>query len=356
MQFGLFLNNGVFDEVDDAAALQLSVDSARLAEPLGYDRLWVTEHHFIDFGVCSQALTLAGYLLGMTQRIRVGTAVVLAPLVHPITLAEQAAILDQVSGGRLDLGLGRGGYSLDYEVLSVLTERWSIGIEAIVTAVIDALSNTNVSSDNELFPYQSVTIRPRPRTQPHLPLFVATATPQAVEVAARLRLPLQFYFAADTESRVKTIDQYRGFAEEHGWDGEIDHLHAIPCLVEDDEASARDRMAAGMLASFSTGNHPGLQDPGLDLAERAEMTPALVESVIGQSPIGPPERVVEWFDEFIDGTGARNFALYMEPLGEPSATLDSIRRFAADVMPLLRAGEGASDASDALTPTSAVID
>ena len=138
MQVGLFLNNGVFEGVDDAAALQLSVDSARLAESLGYDRLWVTEHHFIEFGVCSQALTLAGYLLGQTQRIRVGTAVVLAPLVHPITLAEQAAILDQVSGGRLDLGLGRGGYSLDYEVLSVPTERWSVGIEATLLAVIDA--------------------------------------------------------------------------------------------------------------------------------------------------------------------------------------------------------------------------
>ncbi len=356
MQIGLFLNNGVFEHVNDAAALQLSVDSARLAESLGYDRLWVTEHHFIDFGVCSQALTLAGYLLGLTQRIRVGTAVVLAPLVHPITLAEQAAILDQVSGGRLDLGLGRGGYSLDYDVLSVPTERWSVGIEAIVTAVIDALSNRGVTSENELFPYQSVTVRPRPRTQPHPPVYVATATPEAVEVAARLRLPLQFYFAADTESRVKTIEQYRGFAQEHGWDGDIDHLHAIPCLVEDDEASARERMSAGMLASFNTGNHPGLQDHDLDLSARAEMTPALVASVIGQSPVGQPQRAIEWFDEFIDATGARNFALYMEPIGEPQATLDSIRRFAADVMPRLKAGEGVPRASGTMSRASATID
>jgi len=146
------------------------------------------------------------------------------------------------------------------------------------------------------------------------------------------------------ESRVKTIEQYRSFAEEHGWDGEIDHLHAIPCLVEDDESSARARMSAGMLASFNTGNHPGLQDPDLDLSVRAEMTPALVEGVIAQSPIGLPERVAEWFDEFIDATGASNFALYMEPIGEPSATLDSIRRFAADVMPQVRDGVGVLDA------------
>ena len=336
MQVGLFLNNGVFDGVDDSAALRLSVDSAKLAESLGYDRLWVTEHHFIDFGVCSQALTLAGYLLGLTKRIRVGTAVVLAPLVHPITIAEQTAILDQASGGRLDLGLGRGGYSLDYEVLSVPTERWSVGIEATLLAVIDALSNTDVSSDHELFSYPTVTVRPRPRTQPHPPIYVATSTAEAVEVAARLRLPLQFYFAADTESRVKTIEQYRGFAEEHGWDGEIDHLHAIPCLVEEDESAARERMSAGLLASFNTGNHAGLQDPNLDLSKRAEMTPALVDGVIGQSPVGPPDRVLEWFDEFIAATGARNLALYMEPIGDPTATLASIERFATDVMPRLR--------------------
>lgn len=336
MQIGLFLNNGVFEGVDDSVALQLSVNSARLAESLGYDRLWVTEHHFIDFGVCSQALTLAGFLLGLTQRIRVGTAVVLAPLVHPITIAEQAAILDQVSDGRLDLGLGRGGYSLDYEVLSVPTERWSVGIEATLLAVIDALSKTGVSSQHELFAYEPVTVRPRPRTQPHPPIYVATATAEAVEAAARLRLPLQFYFAADTESRVKTIEQYRCFAQEHGWDGEIDHLHAIPCLVEEDETSARERMSAGMIASFSTGNHPGLQDPDLDLAARAEQNKSYVPEVIEQSPIGPPERVIEWFEQFIAATSARNFALYMEPLGEPSATLDSIQRFAADVMPQLR--------------------
>ncbi|MCY3733305.1 MAG: LLM class flavin-dependent oxidoreductase, partial [Chloroflexi bacterium] len=225
MRFGLFLTNGVFDGIDDAAALQLSLDTAQLAESAGYDHLWVAEHHFMDASVCSSALTLAAFLLGRTERIRVGTAVVLAPLVHPITLSEQVAILDQVSGGRLDLGLGRGGYSLDYDVLSVSTERWTAGVEATVAALVDALSATRTTSKNQLFPYESVKVRPRPRTQPHPPVYVATGTSEAVEVAARLRLPLQFYFYADTESRVQTIQRYRGFAEAHGWDGEIDHLH-----------------------------------------------------------------------------------------------------------------------------------
>ncbi|MCY3568216.1 MAG: LLM class flavin-dependent oxidoreductase [Chloroflexi bacterium] len=337
MQFGLFLSSAAFDGDDDTAALQRSVESAQLAESLGYDRLWLAENHFIDASVCSSALTLAGFLLGLTQRIRVGTAVVLAPLVHPITLAEQAAILDQVSGGRLDLGLGRGGYSLDHDALSVPTERWTGGIEATLTAVIDALSRTNVSSEDKRFPYESVTVRPRPRTQPHPPVYVATGTPETIEVAARLRLPLQFYFYADTETQVETIQRYRACADEHGWDGEIDHLHVLPCLVEDDEVSARKRMSAGMTAWLSSGNHPRLNDPEFALETRTEQIREFAPRTIAEGPIGPPERVIEWFEEFSAVTGARNVALHMEPLGETDSTLRSIRRFASDVAPRLRA-------------------
>ena len=210
MRFGLFLTSGVFNDVDDAAAFQLSLDSAQLADSLGYDHVWVAEHHFIDAGVCSSALSMAAFLLGRTKRIRVGTAVVLAPLMHPITIAEQAAILDQVSDGRLDLGLGRGGYAVDYDVLGVPTDRWSAGVQDTVAAVVDALSKPSTNSENELFRYDSVSVRPRPQTRPHPPIYVATSTPDAVEVAARLRLPLQFYFYADTESRIQTIEHYRG--------------------------------------------------------------------------------------------------------------------------------------------------
>ena len=338
MQLGLFLNNGVFEGIDDSAALQLTVDSAQLAESLGYDRLWVTEHHFIDFGVCSQALTLAGYLLGLTQRIRVGTAVVLAPLWHPVTLAEQVALLDQVSGGRLDIGLGRGGYALDYEALGVPPERWPAEVEATICTLIDLLSQTEVSSDSEHFPFPPPTVRPRPRTQPHPPIYVASTSERSIAEAARRRLPLQFHFPQDTASRVKIIEQYRECASQHGWDGDADHLHAIPCLVADDEPFARERMTAVMRAAFHSGDHPLLPEAEAQHGARSMDYDAVAAGVIGQSPIGPPDRVLEWLEEFIAATGARNLALYMEPLGDPDGTLQSIRRFAADVAPQLRSG------------------
>lgn len=340
MQIGLFLNNGVSEGVDDGAALQRSADSARLAEMLGYDEVWVTEHHFMDYGVCSSALTLAGFILGLTQRIRVGTAVVLAPLWHPVALAEQVALLDQVSGGRLDIGLGRGGYALDYDAFGVPPERWSAEVEVTVCTLIDLLSQPDVSSDSEHFPFPKVTARPRPRTQPHPPIYVASTNERSIAEAARRRLPLQFNFPHDTASRVKIIEQYRKCARQHGWDGDADHMHAILCLVDDDEPASRERMTAGMRAAFHSGDYPLLPEAEAQHGARSMDYDAVAAGVVGQSPIGAPHRVLEWLEEFVAATGARNLALYMEPLGDPDGTLQSIRRFAADVAPRLRSRAG----------------
>lgn len=336
MQFGLFLNNGIFEGVDDARALQLTVETADLAEELGYDELWLTEHHFIEYGVCPSAITVAGFLLGRTNRIRVGTAVTLASLVHPVALAEQVALNDQLSGGRFDLGLGRGGYKLDFEVFNVPPMRWTTEVAATIEAVLHALSNEEARSTNGFFAFDGVSIRPRPLTRPHPPVFVASMSPDTLKLSAAERLPLQFHFGLPAEPRNEIVASYRDFADEAGWDGDADHLHTLLCFVDDDEAGARARQVDGLIHSFRTGNHPTLEfrsiPPRESLADRDERARGIVE----QSPIGPPDRVAEQLKEFIASTGARKLALYMEADGDPSRVLTSVRRFAEEVIPRLQ--------------------
>ena len=81
-----------------------------------------------------------------------------------------------------------------------------------------------------------------------------TSQQPSIAEAARRRLPLQFHFPQDTASGVKIIEQYRHCARQHGWDGDAEHLHTIPCLIAGDEASARERMTAGMRVSFHRGD------------------------------------------------------------------------------------------------------
>ena len=77
--------------------LTATTDAAIAAERAGFDDVWFAEHHFMSYGVCPSAMTLAAFVLGQTSRIAVGTAVSVLPVWHPVALAEQAALLDQVS-------------------------------------------------------------------------------------------------------------------------------------------------------------------------------------------------------------------------------------------------------------------
>ncbi|MGK5558291.1 LLM class flavin-dependent oxidoreductase [Actinomadura kijaniata] len=100
MRFGVFLLAARFPGEDDAAALERTVRAAVLAERVGFDDVWVAEHHFMTYGVVPSAAAFAGHLLGLTRRVHVGTAVSVLSNQHPVALAEQAAMLSLVSGGR----------------------------------------------------------------------------------------------------------------------------------------------------------------------------------------------------------------------------------------------------------------
>jgi alkanesulfonate monooxygenase SsuD/methylene tetrahydromethanopterin reductase-like flavin-dependent oxidoreductase (luciferase family) len=91
------------------------LELAQAAETLGYRNVWLAEHHFSIYGYLSRPLQLATYIAAKTTRLRVGTAVVVVPLHHPLVIAEEIATLDILSGGRLDIGLGRGYQRYEFE-------------------------------------------------------------------------------------------------------------------------------------------------------------------------------------------------------------------------------------------------
>ena len=108
---------------DRRRPLHRAVRTAEAAEDAGLDAVWLAEHHFVPYGVCPSAVTLAALLLGRTRRIRVGTAVSVLPTAHPVALGEQAALLHLTSGGRFTLGVGRGGPWVDLEVFGARDRR-----------------------------------------------------------------------------------------------------------------------------------------------------------------------------------------------------------------------------------------
>src|ERR1051326_8068865 len=85
-----------------------AIEHAQAAEELGFRNLWLAEHHFSTYGYLSRPVQLATYIAARTKTLRIGTAVIVVPLHHPLVIAEEIATLDLLAGGRIDVGLGRG--------------------------------------------------------------------------------------------------------------------------------------------------------------------------------------------------------------------------------------------------------
>lgn len=125
IRVGLFvdLRNPARWQVRSDRLIARTIDVVRQAEALGADSVWLTEHHLFDDGYLSQPLTLAAVLAARTDRVRIGTGVLVAPLRHPRHIAEQAALVDAVSGGRLELGLGAGYAAAEFAAFGVQRSR-----------------------------------------------------------------------------------------------------------------------------------------------------------------------------------------------------------------------------------------
>src|SRR5688572_15353022 len=124
MKFGLFggARSAGEGSVGDSLGYRKYIDYVLAAEDLGYHSVFLVEHHFTGVGQLSASLNFLSYLAGRTRRIRLGTAVVVLPWHNPALLAEQAATLDLLSGGRLDLGIGKGYRQTEFSGFSIPIE------------------------------------------------------------------------------------------------------------------------------------------------------------------------------------------------------------------------------------------
>ncbi len=164
----MFLLAPQYPGQDHGTVLDATVAAAVAADEAGFDEVWVAEHHFISYGVCPSAVTLAGYLLAATRRVAVGTAVTVLSTAHPVALAEQTALLDQLSGGRFRLGVGRGGPWIDLDVFEAGLGRWQHGYPAALDVLLETLRTGRVADD--------VPLVPAPRTRPHPPVVTAVTS------------------------------------------------------------------------------------------------------------------------------------------------------------------------------------
>jgi alkanesulfonate monooxygenase SsuD/methylene tetrahydromethanopterin reductase-like flavin-dependent oxidoreductase (luciferase family) len=150
----------------------------------GYDAVWLAEHHFSSFSVCPSVHMVGTLAAARTRRLRIGTAVSLAPFYHPLRLAEEVALLDQLSGGRVNWGAGRGFARVEFEAFGVPPEESASRFRETVDIVLRAWTEERLSYTGRHFRFDNVEILPKPLQQPHPPVWLAASSEGAIEWAA----------------------------------------------------------------------------------------------------------------------------------------------------------------------------
>ncbi len=158
---------------------------ALLAEEVGFDTATIGHHHFMP-GNLADPLTFLAAVAARTSTLRVGTGIFQLPIHHPVRVAEQVATIDQLSGGRVSLGVGLGWWPLEYEVHGSTFKERGARMEEALRILKLVWTEENTAFDGRFWSFPELTVHPRPVQRPHPPLWVAGVADAAVDRAARL--------------------------------------------------------------------------------------------------------------------------------------------------------------------------
>src|SRR5215510_1598479 len=180
MEFGTFLLMQSPSARSSQEIYGRALDIAQAAEDLGFRNIWLAEHHFSTYGYLSRPVQLATYIAAKTKTLRVGTAVIVVPLHHPLVIAEEIATLDLLAGGRVDIGLGRGYQHYEFErfglELSTSRDRWEEAVDVIMLAS----QGRPFSYEGKFYKIPETTIFPQPLQWQRPPFWITAQSPDSV--------------------------------------------------------------------------------------------------------------------------------------------------------------------------------
>ena len=351
MKFGILYNTDYYPAAHGSAEQYYNqiLEQVEFEEELGFDSVWFGEHHYSGYSFGSPPV-MAMAAAARTKRIRLGTGVSLIPLNHPIRLAEEYAMLDVLSGGRLEYGIGRGFLKYSHQIFGINEdenhERYHEGTDILVKAWT---SDAPFSYDGKFWKLQDYTFFPKPLQTPHPPIYAsAVLTPESAVWAGAQGFNLTTGLFVPAREKVRDIIQlYRTTLKEHGHDPaekDVSGVFQMFCGETDEQARREGGQYALQYFKFFS-----------ELDQRSPHTSKAFEHYEGGISkifqgrtyedlerarllmIGGPEFLVErirWAQEFY---GVNYLIFEVAQGGEPhKMVLESLERFAKHVMPQFR--------------------
>jgi alkanesulfonate monooxygenase SsuD/methylene tetrahydromethanopterin reductase-like flavin-dependent oxidoreductase (luciferase family) len=323
MQFGLFGGARTKRSVgiEDSQGYQSFIDYVMEADRLGFRHMFMVEHHSTGQGQVSASMTLLAYLAAKTQQIRLGTAVVVLPWHNPVLIAEQAATLDLLTGGRFDFGVGKGYRKAEFDAFCIPLEEASERFDEAIEVIRKAwTSEDRFSHHGKRWNFENILVEPAPLQQPHPPLWLAAGSPDSIRRAAREGFNLLLDQLASVEQIGERIALYRAECEAVGrayhakMVGTARALQMIHSESERQAAFDTRKRVVGVIGDLARGK----------LADRVEEDTAPL--------LGTPEEIIARLRQ-LEAGGASNILLV-----DPNASPAGLRAFSREVMPAFQPG------------------
>jgi alkanesulfonate monooxygenase SsuD/methylene tetrahydromethanopterin reductase-like flavin-dependent oxidoreductase (luciferase family) len=344
MQFGVYALPSYHPELDGSqgAFMRGLVELLAAAEPLGFDAIWLNEHHFHSFGgmIPAPAVLLAA-LAQRTSRVTLGTSIIILPMHHPIEIAEQLAMVDLMSNGRVQLGVGRGFVVYDYEVMGLPYENAQERLVEGLDVVLDAWRGARFSHEGRFYHYRDLEVWPPGQQQPGPPVWISCSrNPASFEWTARQGyglLTIGFISPVPKSAALTRVYREAWTQPEPCQIGTLYHA-----IVAESGAKAR-QIALPAVRRFLA-----QKDAAEDLAAAQDLRAGAggavedfsVERMVDEARLiaGSPAEVVDELRYLERELGFTQVDLMFQLGGLPFETArESMELFAAEVMPKLRA-------------------
>ena len=302
-----------------------TVEQAVLADKLGFDHLWFSEHHFLEDGYLPAFQPLAGAIAARTTQIRISNDIALLPLYHPVRLAEELAVLDHISNGRMEFGIGMGYVPKEFEAFGVpLKNRVSMTDEAIEILRL-AWKDEPFSFKGKRYELSNINVYPKPVQPLGPPLWIAAMKEPGALRAARFETNL-----LPQGRREDVLDPWRNELKAHGKDPDDYRVGIIRSVYVTDDKE-RDWPVIREAERFRMGVYNTF------MAETPDeygwgSGDGIPQNVI----IGTPSEVISQLKAFIDAYGITDIATSGLPPGiDPEFMAANLERLAREVIPEL---------------------
>jgi alkanesulfonate monooxygenase SsuD/methylene tetrahydromethanopterin reductase-like flavin-dependent oxidoreductase (luciferase family) len=316
------------------------LEQIEYAEEQGLEVVWLAEHHFVSYSASPSPLMFAIKAAGRTRRIRFGTGVLVLPFYHPLRLAGEVAVADILTGGRLEIGVGRGAYPYEFERYAVPFTEGRDRTQECLEIMLRAWQEDNIAHQGRFHSFPPVTVLPKPLQRPHPPIWIAALSPESFKYAiARGHHLLSTVFRDPLDKVAEKIDVYHRALKDAGKvEADCDLGILRIAYVADTEAAAREALPH-VVKSHRTWHHLhfGTESVrgGVVSSDPVENEPS-PEEAYERLVIGSPERCIRQI-QALEAVGVKLLLMNMN-FGNMThrETMRSLRLFGQEILPAFR--------------------